>query len=84
MDEGKSSSKPIAEIERAVKEFEEKIKAGTRDAEKFITIHEIEKLWGELRNNTDKIYGEMLCELMSNVEEGELIRKKKWNTRSGE
>jgi len=67
----------IAEIERLINEFKETFKAGTTDADNFITIHEIERLWGELQNNTNNIYSDMLRELMSNVDESQLIRKKK-------
>jgi hypothetical protein len=47
-------------------------------------MHEIERMWSELRGNTDYIYSDMLSELMSNVDESELIRKKKENTRKKE
>ena len=70
----------ILELERIVNEFKEKFKAGTSDAENFITMHEIERMWSELRLKTDNIYSDMLCELLSAVDEGELIRKKKEST----
>ena len=73
----------LAEIGRLIDDFEEKFKAGTSDADNFMTMHEIEKLWGELRNNTQNIYTDLLCELMSNVDERDLIRKKKENTHKG-
>jgi hypothetical protein len=47
-------------------------------------MHEIERMWSELRGNTDYIYSDMLSELMSNVDESELIRKKKENTKKKE
>jgi len=74
----------IVEIERLINEFKEKFKSGTTNAEKFITIHEIEHLWGELQNSTNNIYADMIRELMNNVNETELIRKKKENTNSKE
>ena len=70
----------ISEIERLVNEFQEKFKAGTSHAENFITMTEIERMWGDLRNKTDNIYSDMLRELLSSVDEGELIRGKKRNT----
>jgi hypothetical protein len=70
----------ISEIERLVSEFEEKFRAGTLKAESFITMSEIERMWSELRNKTDNIYSDMLRELLSSVDEGELIREKKENT----
>jgi UPF0288 family protein (methanogenesis marker protein 3) len=67
----------IEELERLLTDFKEKFEAGTSDAENFLTMHEIERMWGELRGNTDYIYSDMLSEMMSNVDESELIRKKK-------
>ena len=74
----------LAEIERLVKDFREKFREGTSDVESFITIHEIEQLWGELLSNTQNIYSDMVRELMTTVDERDLIRKKKENTRSRE
>jgi UPF0288 family protein (methanogenesis marker protein 3) len=74
----------IEELERLLTDFKEKFEAGTSDAENFLTMHEIERMWSELRGNTDYIYSDMLSELMSNVDESELIRKKKANTKKKE
>jgi hypothetical protein len=74
----------IGELERLLRDFKEKFEAGTSDAENFITMHEIEQMWSELRGNTDYIYSDMLGELMSGVDESELIRKKKENTKKKE
>ena len=74
----------LSELERLIKEFKEKFDAGVSDAENFITITEIERLWGELRSNTDIVYTDMIHELMNSVEEGDLIRKKKWSTSTKE
>jgi hypothetical protein len=70
----------LSEIERLIKEFKEKFEAGTLDAENFITINEIERLWGELQSGTNTVYSDMIRELMSSVDEREIIRKKKGNT----
>jgi len=70
----------VLEIERLITEFKEKFEAGTSDADNFITMNEIERLWGELRGNTNNIYSDMLQELIGSVDESELIRKKKGNT----
>ena len=67
----------MIEIERLMGEFNEKFHAGTSNAENFITMSEIEHMWSELRNKTDNIYSDMICELLSSVDEGDLIRKKK-------
>ena len=74
----------IAEIERLIQEFKEKFAAGTSDAESFITISQIELLWGELRNSTNNIYSDMIQKMMSEVDESDLIRKKKEITNSKE
>jgi hypothetical protein len=71
----------IDELERLLRDFKEKFEAGTSDAENFLTMHEIERMWSELRGNTDYIYSDMLSELMSDVDESDLIRKKKESTK---
>ena len=74
----------VLEIERLLNEFKEKFEAGTSDADNFITMNEIERLWGSLRNNTDNIYSDMVMELMNSVDESDMIHKKKENTSPGE
>ena len=66
----------VLEIERLIKDFKEKFEAGTADAENFITMNEIERLLGELRGNTNNIYSDVLQDLLSSVDEAEMIRKK--------
>ena len=78
------SNTQLAEIERLIDEFKGKFKARTSNADDFITIHEIERMWGELQQNTLKIYSDMLCNLMGSIDEGDLIRKKKENTHKKE
>ena len=70
----------MEEIKRLIIEFKEKFEAGTRSAESFMTLMEIEKMWGELQDQTNKIYSDMLQDLLSQVDERDLIRKKKKNT----
>jgi hypothetical protein len=74
----------IAEIERLIQEFKERFAAGTSDAENFMNISEIEILWGSLQNRTNNIYSDMVRKLMSEVNESDLIRKKKENTETKE
>lgn len=74
----------LAEIERLIKEFKEKFEAGTSDADHFITMTEIERLWAELQNNTQIVYSDMIRELMGTVDEHDLIRKKKESSNNGE
>jgi hypothetical protein len=68
---------PAVEIERLIDSFKENFKARTTDADNFITIHEIERMWGELQDSTLNIYSGMVRDLMSGIDERELIRKKK-------
>ena len=79
----KSSSR-LAEIERLMEAFREDFALKTADADNFITIHEIERMWGELEQSTLNIYSDMVREVMGSVDEKDLIRKKKVNTRRKE
>lgn len=72
----------IAEIERLIREFKEKFAAGTENADGFLTITQIEMMWSELQNRTNNIYSDMIRKLMSDVNESDLIRKKKDSTSS--
>ena len=67
----------ISEIERLIQEFKEKFGAGTANADDFMNISQLELLWGELQSKTNNIYADMVRKLMSEVDEGDLIRKKK-------
>ena len=74
----------MAEIRRLVREFKEKFATGTTNADCFLTISEIELMWGELQSRTNNIYSDMIRKLMSEVDESDLIRKKKDSTNSKE
>ena len=74
----------IARIERLIQEFKEKFVDGTSDADKFITISQIELLWSELQNSTHNIYSDMIRRMMSEVDESDLISKKKDTIRAKE
>lgn len=67
------------ELKRIVEEFRQKIKSGTSDPERFLTITDIERLWSSLRGETSLLYSDMLSELLAEVDESEIIRKKKLN-----
>ena len=67
----------IAELERLIQEFKQKFAAGTSDADDFMTISQIELLWGELQYRTNNIYSDMIRKMMSEIDESGLIRKKK-------
>jgi len=70
----------ILELLRIIKEFKSEFKAKTSDTEKFITINELENRWTDLKNNTDVLYSDMVRQLISEVDEREMVRKKKQNT----
>ena len=72
------------ELIRLVDEFRQKIMSGTSDPENFLTISEIERLWSELRGDTSILYSDMLSELLSGIDESEILRKKKLNTEKEE
>lgn len=75
------SSVTIGELTRIVKEFEEKIQNGTENPNRFLTLSEIEELWGKLVGDTNIIYSDMLQTLIQNIDERELIREKKENSK---
>jgi hypothetical protein len=72
------------ELLRLVELFRARIKEGTRDPEHFLSITDIERLWSELRGDTSLLYSDMLSELLKEMDETELIRKKKRNTEKKE
>lgn len=85
MDDIKSpSAVTIGELSRIVKEFEEKIQNGTEDPDRFLTLTEIEELWGKLIGDTNVLYSDMLQSLIQNIDERELVRQKKENSRPEE
>ena len=69
----------IEKIERLIQVFKEKFKEGTSSTDSFLTIGEIEQLWSELQDKTNNVYSDIVRELMSNVDESDLIRRKKEN-----
>ena len=71
------ASAELAKIKRLVQEFKEKFVAGTTDVDNFMNISQIELLWSELQNSTNNIYSDMIRKMMSEVDESDLIRKKK-------
>lgn len=85
MDDIKSpSSVTIGELTRIVKEFEENIKNGTRNPDDFLTITEIEELWSKLIGSTNVLYSDMLKALIQNIDEKELVKSKKDNSKPRE
>lgn len=81
MDESKDiTGQRIEEIQRLVDKFQSDFKKGTSDPDNFMTMSDIERLWAELRNSTEKIYSDMVMELMAGVDEDRLISKKNGNS----
>lgn len=81
---GRNENLKIVEIERLLEDFKRKFKEGTSNADAFLTMTEMELMWGELQDKTNKIYSDMLREMMHEVDERDLIRKKKGNTANEE
>lgn len=78
------SSITISELSRIIKDFEEKFKDETEDPNRFLTFSEIEELWGKLIGDTNVLYSDMIQGLMRDIDEREIIRKKKSNTATKE
>ena len=74
------SSVTLGELTRIVKEFEEKIQNSAENPDRFLTLSEVEELWGKLIGETNVIYSDMLHDLIQNISEKELIRRKKENS----
>lgn len=72
------------EINHILDSFAEKLETGTSDPEHFMTMSEIEDAWAALRNNTDKIYSDIISERLRTLNEKELIRAKKENSKGKE
>ena len=79
MEEREAAREYGEELLKIVDEFRARIKAGTKDPDNFLTISDIEYLWCELRGNTSILYSDMLSDLLAEVDETDLIRKKKPN-----
>ena len=64
-------------IIQMIDEFREKLVNGTSSSEDFMTISQIEQLWGQLKGDTSLLYSDMLQDILSQANEADLIRKKK-------
>lgn len=76
------SSITIGELSRIIKDFEEKFKDGTEDPDRFLTLAEIEELWGKLIGDTNILYSDMIQQLIHSINEKNVVRKKT-NTKTG-
>ena len=72
----------ISEITRLIDEYRAKITNGTSSAEGFMSIADMEEALGTLRSSTNNIYTDIQNKLVSQVDQSELLRKKKRTTGS--
>ena len=68
------------ELLKLLDDFRQKIVDGTTSVDEFLSITDIENMWSKLRGDTSLLYSDALSEILSGVDEAELIRKKKPNT----
>lgn len=68
-------------LKKIVDEFVYKFNEGT-DPNDFMSITELEVLWGKLNSDTKEVYSGLVHELADGIDEKELVRKKKLNTQS--
>ncbi len=78
------SEETIEELQRLLEEVQTEFKAGTSDPDHFLTISDIEKIWGKLIGDTNVLYSDMFQSMLKTIDEKDLIRKKKENTPSEE
>jgi len=72
----------IAEITRLIDEYRAKISNGTSSSDNFMSITDMEEALGTLRNGTNNIYTDLQSKLISQIDQNELVRKKKQATDS--
>ena len=72
----------IAEITRLIDEYRAKISKGTSSCDNFMSITDVEEALGTLRSGTNNIYTELQSKLISQIDQNELVRKKKQTTDS--
>lgn len=70
------------EIIHEIQEFEREFKEKTSDPSNFLTIHELERMYGRLLNNTKVFYDDLVSSLISNADESRIIAEKKTNSGS--
>lgn len=69
------------EISHQIDSFIEKMKSGTENADSFITMSDIEREWTHLRLNTTKMYSDIVSSYLTTIDEKDLIKIKKENTK---
>ena len=76
-DENSFSEERSNQIKHLIKDFERKFTEKTSNPDSFASLHEIEQMWGKLRADTDKIYSDMIQDMLGKIDESELVFKKK-------
>jgi len=72
----------IVEITRLLDEYRAKIADGTSSEDDFMSITDMEEALGILRNSTNNIFTDIQSKLLGQVDQHELLRKKKRTTDS--
>ena len=68
-------------LSHQIDSFIEKIERGTENTDSFLSLEDIEKEWTVLRSQTDRIYDELVSFCLGEIDERNLIKSKKENTR---
>lgn len=68
------------EIRAAMDRFIKTIEDSIVSPETFLDIEQLEREWHTLRTETDKTYAELISSVLSRLDDGELIKRKKANT----
>jgi len=70
----------INEIIRLIDEYQEKVTNGTSSTEDFMAITDMEEALGKLRACTNNIFTDIQSKLVNQIDQNELLRKKKLTT----
>ena len=70
----------INEIIRLIAEYQAKITNGTSSPEDFMTITNMEEALGKLRTCTNNVFTDIQSKLVNQIDQNELLRKKKLTT----
>lgn len=70
-----------ARLKNITEEFIHKFNQGT-DPDDFMSLTELEALWGKLNDDTREVYSDLVNQLVGDIKEKELVRKKKLNSQS--
>ena len=65
-------------------EFHQRLCDGTKNASDFISMNEIERITTGAIHSSNTLYLELLSSFLSNIDEADLILKKKLNTEKKE